>query len=114
MYAYFMAAICAVSGLLLIFKMGREKKLYYPLGTFLLLLGGWVLADELTAGALSGSWAIWVQRAVLLVVIVVLFVIMRKDIRASKAAAENEESKDEFENENAPYEEENDEADQDK
>ena len=87
MYAYFMAAVCAASGLLLIFRMGREKKLYYPLGAFLITLGAWVLADELTGKALSGSCAVWVQRAVLLAVIVALIVVMVKDARSSKAAA---------------------------
>lgn len=87
MYAYFMAAVCAASGLLLIFRMGREKKLYYPLGAFLIALGAWVLADELTGKALSSSCAVWVQRAVLLAVIVALIVVMVKDARSSKAAA---------------------------
>jgi hypothetical protein len=85
MYAYFMAAICGASGLLLILRMGREKKLYYALGAFLLVLGGWVFADKLTGGALSHSWAIWVQRTVLLVVIVALIVIMVRDVRSAKA-----------------------------
>ena len=104
MYAYFMAAICAVSGLLLIFRLGREKKLYYPLGAFLILLGAWVLADELTNQALSGSWAVWVQRAVLLAVIIVLSVIMAKDIRASKAAMPSDETEEETAAEDDPEE----------
>ena len=90
MYAYFMAAACAASRLLLIFRMGREKKLYYPLGAFLVALAVWVLADELTNKALSGSWAVWVQRAVLLAVIAALIVVMAKDIRASKAAMQSD------------------------
>ena len=94
MYSYLMAAICAVAGLMLIFQLGKEKKLYYPLGVFLILLGGWTLADKLTDGALSGSWAVWVQRAVLLVVIIVLCIVLAKDIRASKAAVESTEAED--------------------
>lgn len=87
MYAYFMTAICAASGLLLIFRMGREKKMYIALGAFLLALGGWVLADQLTNHALSGSWAIWIQRAALLCVIVALAVVMARDIKATRAAS---------------------------
>ena len=59
-----------VGGLLMIFMLGKEEKKCIPAGIFLLLMGGWKLADHLTDGALSASWAIWPYRVVLLLVMV--------------------------------------------
>lgn len=83
MTQYIIVAACVIAGLLLILKMGREKKIFYFVGAFLILLGGWLLADYLTDGLLSSGWFIWAGRAALLVVILVLLKIMRDENRAS-------------------------------
>lgn len=106
MYAYFMAAICVASGLLLIFRLGKEQRLYYPLGGFLIALGAWNFADQLTDKALSGSPVVWLQRAVLLAVIVMLIIVLVRDIRASKAAADELSDEDEDADGEEPDEEE--------
>ncbi len=59
-YAY--AALWLLSGLLLIFRFGRENKVFYALGAFFLLLGAWWLADIFVPEDLfAGVW-VWVLR----------------------------------------------------
>lgn len=51
-------------GLLLLFRFGRENKVFYPLGGFFILLGVWWLVDTLTGGMMfQGAWG-WALRIV--------------------------------------------------
>lgn len=56
-YAY--AAMWFVIGLILIFALAKENKVFYFAGGFFLLLGGWWLADALTeVNLFAGGWGI--------------------------------------------------------
>ena len=57
-YAY--AALWFAIGLILIFSMGKENKVFYFAGGFFLLLGAWWLADALLpeVDLFAGGWGI--------------------------------------------------------
>ena len=59
---YVFAGLWLVVGLLLIFRFGRENKVFYLLGAFFLILAGWWIADILLPVDLfAGVWP-WVLR----------------------------------------------------
>ena len=63
---YVFAGLWLVVGLLLIFRFGRENKVFYLLGAFFLILAGWWIADILLPVDLfAGVWP-WVLRALAL------------------------------------------------
>lgn len=80
---YVYAAMWLASGLLLIFRMGRENRVFYAAGAFFLLLGGWWLADAVLPGDQFGGAAGWVLRgltaAALLVMCAAFFQENRKN-----------------------------------
>ncbi len=55
-YAY--AGMWFLVGLILIFALGKENKIFYFAGGFFLLLGGWWLADTLLPdqSLFTGAW----------------------------------------------------------
>lgn len=56
---YVYAGMWFLVGLILIFRMGRENKIFYFAGAFFLLLGGWWLLDALLAvDMFAGAWGI--------------------------------------------------------
>ena len=62
--AYFYAVLWALTGLILIFRMGGENRVFYPIGAFFLLLGVWWAAGQYMGQDLfSGGWG-WALRAV--------------------------------------------------
>lgn len=64
MTAYFYAALWILVGLLLVFRMGGENRVFYPIGGFFLFLGVWWAAGEVTGRNLfTGTWG-WTLRAV--------------------------------------------------
>lgn len=55
--AYFYAGLWALAGLILIFRMGGQNRVFYPIGVYFLLLGVWWAAREYTGIDLfSGAW----------------------------------------------------------
>ncbi|MDF1494471.1 hypothetical protein [Caproiciproducens sp. CPB-2] len=59
---YVYAAMWVAAGLILIFRMSRENRVFYALGAFFLLLGGWWFADAaLAVNPFSGAWG-WALR----------------------------------------------------
>lgn len=62
--AYFYAVLWALVGLILIFRMGGENRVFYPIGAYFLVLGAWWAARQYTGLDLfSGAWG-WALRAV--------------------------------------------------
>ena len=57
---FFYAALWFAVGLILIFSMSRENKIFLFAGLFFLLLGGWWLADALLPAVdlFSGGWGV--------------------------------------------------------
>ena len=80
-----MIFVLFVGGLLLIFVFGKEDWRSRPVGSILLLMGAWKLADYLTKGVLSASWAVWIYRTVLMVFLIVLiWLLVRNRIQKNK------------------------------
>lgn len=86
---YFYAILWFAIGLILIFSISKENKVFYFAGGFFLLLGGWWLADALLPeiNLFTGGWGIALKclSAVALVVLAVFFV--REYRKKSKEAS---------------------------
>lgn len=73
--AYVYTAMWVIVGLLLIFRMGKENRVFAFAGGFFLLLGGWWLANTLlpAVNLFAGVWG-WVLRGITAIALVVLCV----------------------------------------
>ena len=75
---YISAVMMLAAGLILIFSLSKENKVFYVAGGYFLFLGGWWLADGLLpeADLFAGGWGIAfkVITALVLVVLVAVFV----------------------------------------
>lgn len=75
---YFYAILWFAVGLVLIFSLSKENKIFLFAGGFFLLLGGWWLADALLPGTdlFAGGWGIALRcvTGAALVVLAVYFV----------------------------------------
>lgn len=61
---YFYAAVWFAAGLLLIFRMGRENRVFYPLGGYFLFLGAWwTVRSAAGINLFTGVWG-WIFRVV--------------------------------------------------
>ncbi len=82
------------AGLILIFSLSRENKIFYVAGGYFLLLGAWSLAANLLPerGLFSGGWAI-AFRCVTGAVLVVLAVVFVKEYRKKGRDAKPGEDK---------------------
>lgn len=73
---YVYAAMWFLVGLILIFRMGKENKVFYFAGGFFLLLGGWWLANAMSpADLFHGGWglALRIVTGIALVVLCIAF-----------------------------------------
>ncbi len=84
---YVYAAMWLIAGILLIFRMGKENKVFYVAGGFFLLLGGWWLAAAMnpSLNVFGGSSGI-ILRIITAAALVVLCYVFFKEIRTSNAA----------------------------
>lgn len=78
---YFYAIMWFIVGLILIFSISKENKIFYFAGGFFILLGGWWLADSLMPDSdlFAGGWgmALRIVTIIALVVLSVVFMIER-------------------------------------
>ena len=76
--AYMYGVAMLLAGLILIFSLSKENKIFYVAGGYFLLLGGWWIADALLPDMdlFAGGWGIAfkVLTAAVLVLLVVVFV----------------------------------------
>ncbi len=79
---YMYAAIWLIAGLVLIFRLSKENKIFYLAGAFFLVLGGWWLAD-----AIWPAWQVFqgvpgivlkVLTGVVLVILAVQFFLLNR------------------------------------
>lgn len=79
---YMYAAMWFIAGLVLIFRLSKENKIFYLAGAFFLVLGGWWLVD-----ALQPAWQVFqgvpgivlkVLTGVVLVILAVQFGLMNR------------------------------------
>lgn len=86
---YFYAVMWVIAGLVLIFRLSKENKIFYLAGAFFLVLGGWWLVD-----ALRPEWLVFqgvpgivlkvLTGAVLVVLAVQFFVLNRAGTKQDK------------------------------
>ena len=84
---YMYAAIWFIAGLVLIFRLAKENRIFYLAGAFFLVLGGWWLAD-----AIQPAWQVFqgvpgiALKAITAVVLVILAVQFFRINRAGRNA----------------------------
>ncbi|QAT51152.1 hypothetical protein EQM14_15995 [Caproiciproducens sp. NJN-50] len=81
---YFYAALWVLVGILLIFRMGSENRVFYPIGGFFLILGAWWAAGAYTGlNLFTGAWG-WALRAVTAAVLVLACVEFAREIKKTR------------------------------
>ena len=81
-YAY--AALWALTGLILIFRMGGENRVFYPIGGFFLVLGAWWAASGLSGRNLfAGAWG-WALRGLTAAVLVLACAAFAKERKRNR------------------------------
>ncbi len=87
---YVYAAMWFVVGLILIFRMSRENRIFYVAGAFFIVLGGWWLAAAMgTAGLFTGVWG-WVLRGITAVALILMCVAFFKENKKNNTNADNQ------------------------
>ena len=88
---YVFAGLWLVVGLLLIFRFGRENKVFYLLGAFFLFLaGGWIADILLPVDLFAGVWP-WVLRALALCALAAACVAYYREMKRNKAKGRQQE-----------------------
>ena len=91
---YVYAAMWFVVGLILIFRMSRENRIFYVAGAFFIILGGWWLAAAMgTAGLFAGVWG-WVLRGITAVALILMCVAFFKENKKNNTNADNQKKSD--------------------
>lgn len=88
---YMYAAIWFIAGLVLVFRLAKENKIFYLAGAFFFVLGGWWLAD-----AIQPAWQVFrgvpgiVLKVIAGVVLVILAVQFYRINRAGRKAGKQD------------------------
>ena len=79
--------VILAAGLILIFSLSKENKVFFLAGGYFLVLGAWLLVDRIypDAGAFAGGWGI-AFRVLTAAVLVVLAVVFVKEYRKNRSA----------------------------
>ena len=96
---YFYAIMWFAVGLILIFSLSKENKVFYGAGAFFLLMGAWWLADAFLPeqDLFSGGWGI-ALRCIAGAALIVLTVFFVREYRKNRNAAKAKEKKTEEKN----------------
>ena len=80
--------VILAAGLILIFSLSKENKVFFLAGGYFLVLGAWLLVDRIypDAGAFAGGWGI-AFRVLTAAVLVVLAVVFVKEYRKNRKSA---------------------------
>lgn len=114
MMEYVYAVMWLLVGLILIFRMGKENRVFYFTGAFFLVLGGWWLANALTPMDLfAGTWGL-VLRVITAAALVVACLVFWKTYRADQAAFEKKKVQEKEEGQKGTEAPAQDEGDQEK
>ncbi len=85
---YVYAAMWLIVGLILIFRLGKENRVFYVAGGFFLILSGWWIANIVSPEDLfAGTWGI-VLRVITAVALVILCVVFWQYYQKDRAAFE--------------------------
>jgi len=91
---YVYAAMWFAVALILIFRMGRENRVFYGAGAFFLLLGGWWLANAiLSENLFTGVWGL-VLRGVTAIALVLMCLAFYKETKKNKEDDSNRDQSD--------------------
>lgn len=89
MMSYLYAAMFGLIGLLLIFRLGKENKLFYLAGSAFIFMGGWWFIKEyFKLDLFHGAWG-WIFRGMMAVLLVIFLVAY---FRERKKDAESDNS----------------------
>lgn len=85
--------VILAAGLILIFSLSKENKVFFLAGGYFLVLGAWLLVDRIypDAGAFAGGWGI-AFRVLTAAVLVVLAVVFVKEYRKNRKSARGQEA----------------------
>ena len=83
--------VILAAGLILIFSLSKENKVFFLAGCYFLVLAGWLGADP-DADAFAGGWGI-AFRVLTAAVLVVLAVVFVKEYRKNRKSARGQEAK---------------------
>lgn len=91
---YMFPVAMLAAGLILIFSLSKENKIFYVAGGYFLVLGAWLFADRLypDARVFGGGWGI-AFRVVTGIVLVLLLVVFVKEYRKKGRDAKPPEGK---------------------
>ncbi len=99
---YVYAGMWLLVGVILIFRMGKENKIFYLAGAFFLILGGWWLANAFTEQNLfDGTWGI-VLRVITAAALILLCAVFWKTYQKDRAAFEHKKKQEKGTTEEAP------------
>ena len=86
---YIYAVMMLAAGLILIFSLSKENKVFYVAGGYFILLGGWLMADKLLPERelFAGAWGI-AFKVITGVILVVLVAVFAKEYRKKGRGAE--------------------------
>lgn len=88
---YVYAGMWLLAGLILIFRMSKENRVFFLVGGFFILLGGWWFADALLPIDLfAGTWGI-ILRVITGLALAVCCIVFFRDYRKTASQGENKE-----------------------
>lgn len=92
---YFYAILWFAIGLILIFSISKENKIFYLAGGVFLIMGGWWLADALlpAVNLFEGGWGIALKAITGVALLVLVIAFFREYRKKTKEAREQEEAK---------------------
>ena len=92
---YFYAILWFAIGLILIFSVSKENKVFYFAGGFFLLLGGWWLADALLpeVDLFAGGWGIALKCVTGAALVVLAYFFIREYRKKGKESGEEKPGK---------------------
>jgi len=94
---YIYSAMWFIVGFILILRMGRENRVFYPLGSFFIILGGWWLANAVyKINLFEGTWGL-VLRLITAAVLVVACVAFYKEVKKNGKLFRDSNNKDDNE-----------------
>ncbi len=97
---YVYAGMWVIAGLILIFRMSRENKIFYFAGGYFIFLGGWWLADALlpTVHLFSGGWGM-ALRVITGLALAAVCIVFFRDYRKTAARKQDDKEDDEIKEE---------------
>lgn len=83
---YMYAVMWLLVGLILILRMGKENRVFYPIGVYFLYLGVWWAANEAgSVNLFTGAWG-WIFRVVTALALAVACIAFYKGIKKDREA----------------------------